>query len=195
MEIILASYNAHKAREIGEIMSPIAVRSLGDLGVRLDFDTVEDGETYKENALKKVRAAAPHLDGIIVSDDSGLEVEALGGRPGILSARYGGADISDSERCKLLLNEMKDVPDVQRAARFVCVVAVLFPDGREQIFEGECKGVIAREMCGIDGFGYDPVVFLPDRGLTIAELTAAEKNKISHRSAAFNKLKSFLLSK
>ena len=192
MEIILASYNEHKAREIGEIMAPIAVRSLGGLGVSMDFDSVEDGGTYAENALKKARAAALRVKGIIVSDDSGLEVEALCGRPGLYSARYGGADITDSERCRLLLEQMKDVPDGRRAARFVCVVAALFPDGREELFEGECAGLIAREPRGADGFGYDPVMYLPERGLTIAELTPAEKNRISHRSAAFNKLKLFL---
>ncbi len=193
MEIILASYNAHKAREIGAIMSPIVVKSLGELGVEMDFDAVEDGETYSENALKKVHAAAAHVKGIIVSDDSGLEVAALDGRPGLLSARYGGADITDQERCGLLLDEMKTVPDGKRAARFVCIVAALFPDGREELFEGELAGVITREIRGGSGFGYDPVIFLPERGVTVAELAPGEKNKISHRSTAFGKLKQYLL--
>ncbi|MFA6447923.1 MAG: RdgB/HAM1 family non-canonical purine NTP pyrophosphatase [bacterium] len=195
MEIILASFNAHKAREVGEIMAPVAVKSLKEFGVAIDFDAVEDGETYEENAFKKARAAAAHVAGIIAADDSGLEVDALDGRPGLLSARYGGAEISDFERCRLLLEEMKDVPDGRRGARFVCKVAVLFSDGRETLYEGECRGIITRELRGSGGFGYDPVLFLPDRGLTVADLSAEEKNEISHRAIAFRALRSDLMNK
>ena len=193
MEIILASYNAHKAREIGEIMSPVRVKSLAEFGVELDFDAIEDGATYEENAIKKARAASARVKGIVAADDSGLEVESLGGRPGLLSARYGGAEIPDADRCRLLLDEMKDMPDGRRGARFVCVVAALFPDGREAIFTGECRGVIIREMRGGRGFGYDPVMFLPGRGLTVAELSPEEKNRISHRAIAFKALRDSLL--
>ncbi len=193
MEIILASFNENKAREIGGIMSPIAVRTLGEFGVGIDFDAVEDGTTYEENAFKKVRAAAAHVNGIIAADDSGLEVYALGGRPGLLSARYGGAETSDADRCRILLEEMKDIPDDNRGARFVCVVAVLFPDGRESVFTGECRGVITREVRGAGGFGYDPVMLLPERGLTVAEIASAEKNRISHRAIAFRAFRDSLM--
>jgi XTP/dITP diphosphohydrolase len=193
MEIILASFNRHKAREVGEIMAPVGVKSLVEFGIEIDFDAVEDGATYEENAFKKVQAAAVYTKGIIAADDSGLEVAALGGRPGLLSARYGGAEIPDSDRCKLLLEEMKHVPDEQRGARFVCKVAVIFPDGREALYTGECRGVIIRELRGAGGFGYDPVLFLPERGVTVAELTPEEKNKISHRAIAFRALRDDLL--
>jgi len=193
MEIILASFNEHKAREVGRIMAPVAVKALGEFGVVMDFDAVEDGATYEENAFKKVRAAAAHVNGIIAADDSGLEVDALGGRPGLLSARYGGAEISDADRCRVLLDEMKDVPDDKRGARFVCIVAVLFPDGREAVFTGECRGVIIRELRGSSGFGYDPVMLLPERGVTVAEISPDEKNRISHRAIAFRALRDALL--
>lgn len=193
MEIILASFNKHKALEIGAIAAPVAVRSLGEFGVEIDFDAVEDGATYEENAFKKVRAAAARVSGLIAADDSGLEVAALGGRPGILSARYGGAEIPDADRCRLLLEEMKDVPDGDRAARFVCVVAVRHPDGSEQIFTGELRGIITRELRGQGGFGYDPVVYIPELGRTVAELTPDEKNRISHRAKAFAALRDSLL--
>ena len=193
-EIILASYNRNKAREIEKIMAPIRVTCLADLGVDMDFDAVEDGETYRENASKKVRAAAAHVDGIIVADDSGLEVMALDGRPGVHSARYGGSDIDDAARCHVLLDELENTPGDQRAARFVCVVAVRFPDGTEKFFEGELPGVIDFEPHGNNGFGYDPVMLLPDRGLTVAQIPAEDKNSISHRANAFRLLKDFLVS-
>jgi XTP/dITP diphosphohydrolase len=192
-EIILASFNKNKAFEIGKIMLPVRVRCLADFGVDIDFDAVEDGETYKENALKKMLAAAARVDGIIAADDSGLEVEALGGRPGLLSARYGGADISDMRRCMLLLDEMKNIPEGQRRAKFICIVAARFPDGSHRFFDGELPGTITFEPRGASGFGYDPVVFLPDRGLTVAQLEYEEKNRISHRAQAFLKLRKELI--
>lgn len=192
-EIILASFNTNKAREIESIMSPVKVRCCADLGVDVDFDAVEDGDTYHENAKKKVEAVAALAGGVIVADDSGLEVDALGGRPGVLSARYGGAEISDPERYALLLDELRDVPGERRGARFVCVVAARFPGGEMQYFEGELRGVIASEPHGSNGFGYDPVVFLPGRGLTVAQIPASEKNQISHRAEAFRKLRAVLL--
>lgn len=192
-EIILASFNTNKAREIEAIMSPVRVRCCADLGIDLDFDAVEDGVTYQENAQKKVEAVAALVNGVIVADDSGLEVEALDGGPGVLSARYGGAEISDPERCNLLLGELCDMPESRRGARFVCVVAARFPDGDTKYFEGELRGVIAAEPHGQNGFGYDPVMFLPGRGLTVAQIPAGEKNQISHRAEAFRKLRAALL--
>jgi XTP/dITP diphosphohydrolase len=193
MEIILASFNRHKAREIGAIMAPVGVRSLGEFGIEIDFDAVEDGSTFEENAFKKVRAAAARVSGIIAADDSGLEVEALGGRPGILSARYGGAEIPDAERCRLLIEELKDVPDAARGARFTCVVAVRYPGGREETFTGELRGMITRKLRGAGGFGYDPVMFVPELGRTVAELAPDEKNSISHRAKAFAALRGSML--
>ena len=191
MEIILASFNRGKAREIEKIVSPIAARSLADFGLSIDFDSIENAGTYEGNALIKARAAAEHVSGIIVADDSGLEVDAIGGRPGVLSARYGGADISDAKRYEFLLDEMLGVPEEKRTARFVCCVAARFEDGSERIFTGKLEGRIHTEPLGSDGFGYDPVFLLPG-GLTVAQLTPEEKNRISHRAAAFSALKSFL---
>ncbi len=195
MEIILATFNDNKAREIAAIMAPIEVKSLKEFGVIIDFDAVEDGETYRENAFKKVRAAAGEVEGIIVADDSGLEVDALGGGPGVHSARYAGEGAAASDLYTKLLGELEDVPEAERGARFVCVVAVRYPDGSEESVEGECRGVITREPRGGGGFGYDPVFYLPERGLTMAEITAEEKNSISHRANAFRALKKMLLEK
>jgi len=193
MEIILASFNRNKAREIEKIVAPVAVRSLADFGVELDFDALETADTYEGNALIKVRAAAEHVKGIIVADDSGLEVDALGGRPGVHSARYGGAEIPDRDRCKVLLDEMKDIPSGRRAARFVCCVALRLEDGSEKFFRGALEGSIHTEVIGESGFGYDPVFLLPDSGLTVAQISSAEKNSISHRAKAFQALRDYLL--
>lgn len=193
MEIILASFNRDKAKEIEKIVAPIKVKCLADMGVSIDFDEIETGSTFEENALIKARAAAEIADGISVADDSGLEVEALGGRPGILSARYGGAAAGYAQKCELMLDEMKNVPREKRSARFVCVVAARFPEGNEKIFEGECRGAIHTEPLGASGFGFDPVFFLPQLGKTMAQISLDEKNLISHRAAAFRKLKEFLL--
>ena len=193
MEIILASFNKNKAREIESIMAPVRVKCLADFGVEIDFDAVEDADTYRENAVKKVRAAAAHVSGILCADDSGLEVDALHGGPGVFSARYGGPGLDDALRYTKLLEDMRGVPEQNRGARFVCVVAARFADGREMFFEGELRGVIAKAPRGASGFGYDPVMFLPDRGKTVAEISADEKNQISHRPLAFCKFRDHLL--
>ncbi len=193
MEFILASFNENKAREISRIAAPVSAVSLSSLGVTLDFDAIENGSTYEENAFKKAAAAAEHVSGIIAADDSGLEVEALGGAPGLISARYGGSGLTDEQRCLRLLEEMRDIPDHARAARFVCVVAVIFPDGSRRVFTGEQRGVITRELRGSLGFGYDPVLFIPELGRTVAELDSDTKNRVSHRAIAFSEFKEFLL--
>lgn len=192
MEIILASFNRDKAREIEKIVSPIRVLCLADFGIELDFDAIETGETYQENALIKARAAAALVKGIIVADDSGLDVDALGGRPGIHSARYGGAGSGYAKQCDLLLEEMKEIPAGRRGARFVCVAAAITPDGAERVFRGECEGEIHFEAAGSSGFGFDPVFYLPERNLTMAQISPDEKNAVSHRAEAFRKLKGFL---
>ena len=192
-EIILASFNKNKAREIDKIMDPVRVKCLADLGVDIDFDAVEDADTYRENAIKKVRAACAYVSGIVCADDSGLEVAALDGRPGVHSARYGGPGLDDAMRYTKLLEDLAGVPASRRSARFVCVVAVQHPDGREEFFEGEMRGVIAEAPRGASGFGYDLVMFLPELGRTVAEISAEEKNRISHRAAAFRAFRQSLL--
>lgn len=193
MKIILATYNEGKAREIGEILAPIEVVGLRSLGVEIDFDAVEDGDSYEENAMKKARAAAERVSGIVVSDDSGIEADALDGRPGTHAARYGGPGATDSDRCRKMLDEMRDAPDGKRTARYVCVVAARFPDGTEKYFRAECEGEIGRAEQGTGGFGYDPIFMLPGRGVSIAEISIEEKNRISHRGKAFAALKKMLL--
>lgn len=193
MQIILASNNANKAEEIRRITAPVEVVTLAELGLNVPFDAVEDGATYEENALKKVRVVGDRANGIVVADDSGLEVDALGGRPGIHSARYGGPGLNDRLRCEYLLHEMEMDQCATRAARFICVVAARFPDGTEKIFRGVLEGEITRDIRGESGFGYDPVFLLLEEYLTLAQIGPKEKNRISHRAIAFGLLKDFLL--
>jgi XTP/dITP diphosphohydrolase len=162
----------------------------------LDFesppDILEDGETFRDNALKKARGICLFSSMPSLADDSGLVIDALGGAPGVYSARYGGEKLTDFDRNILVLSKMKDVPGGKRTARFVCVIAAAFPDGTELISEGSCEGVIAEGMRGDYGFGYDPVFYLPERGKTMAELPLSEKNRISHRAAALESARSML---
>ena len=192
--IVVATGNAHKVREIGEIVAEtkfsVPMVSMKEAGIEADI--VEDGETFEENALCKVRAVRRALDArgegadtVVLADDSGLVIDVLGGEPGIHSARYLGEETPHAEKNKDILRRMKDVPEEKRAARFVCAVALSFPDGEEKTVRGVMEGRIAHETKGANGFGYDPVFFLPERNCTSAELAPEEKNRISHRGQAF----------
>ena len=194
MEIILATNNKGKVREMKEIMegTGIEVFSLKDKGVEIEVE--EDGTTFEENALKKAKEVAEATGMIAVSDDSGLEVYALNMRPGIYSARYAGENATSQERNMKLLDEMKDVPDDKRGARFVSAVAIVFPNGKSEIFRGEVEGTILREEKGEGGFGYDPLFFYEPFNKTLAEVSLDEKDKVSHRGVAVKKLKEYLLS-
>ena len=152
-----------------------------DAGV--DVEVEETGTTFAENSLLKAQAVFDATGLATVADDSGLMVDALGGAPGVYSARYGGLH-TDAERIALLLENMKDVPDEKRTAQFVCAVTCLLPDGRKIAVQGVCPGVILRAPRGEGGFGYDPVFYLPEFGKTFAELAGEEKNRISHRGRA-----------
>ena len=173
---------------------------LKDLGVRVrslgEFDgapeVVEDGSTYEENALKKARSAAAFTGKPSLADDTGLEVEALDGRPGIHAARFAGEQCSFRDNITKLLTVLKGVPRERRGARFVCVLAFVAPDGREDLVRGELDGRITEEPAGIGGFGYDPVFFSPEAGKTLAELSPEEKNRISHRRRAVNRARVLL---
>jgi len=188
MTIVCATGNPGKLREIREIMGSRGynILSAGDLGVSVQPE--ETGATFEENAVIKARAmaAAAHLPSL--GDDSGLEVDALGGAPGVLSARYGGLS-SDEERNEYLLGNLSGVPASKRGARFVCCLCCAFPDGRIITARGTCGGVILSEPRGKNGFGYDPLFLLPELGKTMAELDAREKNSVSHRARA---IRSFL---
>ena len=156
-------------------------------------EIVEDGATFLENALKKARTTA-HLTGqIALADDSGLEVAALDGAPGIYSSRYAGEGADDGQNNRKLLNDLRGVPTAERGAVFRCVLVLCQPDGRYESFEGSWTGRITEEPAGEGGFGYDPLFFLPEQGVTVAELSPAVKNRISHRAQAFAKLRAWLL--
>jgi XTP/dITP diphosphohydrolase len=195
--LVMATRNAGKVREMAEL--------LGDLGVKLlglaDFpeipDIPEEGATFAENALAKAKTVA-RLAGLpALADDSGLEVEALGGRPGVLSARYAqdrtaGLIPTDQDNWQKLLDELREVPQEKRQARFVCEIALYFPDGRLLTARGELAGLIAFKPQGTRGFGYDPVFWVPAYEAMVAELDLATKNRISHRGQALRKLKEIL---
>ncbi len=194
MKLILATNNKNKIIEIRDKFSDVKGLELVPLGSYPDPpEIVEDGETFRDNAEKKARGIAAFTGHLSMADDSGLEIEALNGRPGVYSARYGGESATDEDRNRMVLDEMQGVPPSRRAARFVCVIAICGPDGRCVFAEGECGGRIAEEMIGARGFGYDPIFFLPDRGKTMAELPLEEKNLISHRAKALEKAREMLM--
>lgn len=183
-ELIVATRNKGKLLEIEAILRVHGLRlfALGDWpGAPV---TSETGSTFRDNAVFKAVDAARFTGRPAIADDSGLCVDALDGAPGVLSARYGGPGLDDVGRYELLLQAMRDVPGPHRGARFVCAVALAMPDGSVRTAFGELPGVIAEGPRGTGGFGYDPVLFLPDRGCTVAELPEEVKNAISHRAAA-----------
>ena len=183
MEFILATNNKKKLREMGAILEKLGVRALSLAEAGIESDAEETGTTFEENSRIKALAAMRVAKLPAIADDSGLEVDALGGEPGVYSARYGGDKCRDDvERYEYLLENMKNVPDGERQARFVSVITCVFPDGREISARGEIEGEILREPHGEGGFGYDPIFFVPDEGMTTAEMTQERKNEISHRA-------------
>ena len=190
--VLIATNNAHKRRELGQILaesrSPLV--SPADLGIVAELE--ETGTTYADNAMLKARSLAETSGMVTLADDSGLEVAALGGEPGIRSARYAGEGAPNSQRIAKLLCSLEGVPWSDRAARFVCVIAVCEPGGPTHLFQGICSGVIAFEPTGSQGFGYDPVFFMPEFGCTMAELDEAQKNLVSHRGLAGKQAAAFL---
>jgi XTP/dITP diphosphohydrolase len=192
-KLLIATNNQGKIKEFHELLTGMDVELLTPSQIGLNLDVVEDGKTYAENATKKVIAFANASGLISLADDSGLEVDALNGAPGLYSARYGSIDgnkLSDSERRKYLLSKLMDKPRPW-TARFRAVIAIA-KDNDIQLFEGICEGEIIPEERGAGGFGYDPIFFLPAPGKTMAELPAEEKNRLSHRARAAMKAKRFL---
>lgn len=183
MKVILASKNPHKLTELSAILSQHGFEIALESEYGLDIDVDETGSTFEENSLLKAEAVMKASGLPVLADDSGLMVDALDGAPGVYSARYGHKS-SDGERTEFLLENMKDVPDGKRTAKFVCVITCLWPDGRKIVARGECPGVITHEVHGENGFGYDPVFYLPELGMTYAELPSEQKNAISHRARA-----------
>ncbi len=188
MKLIIASNNAHKLIEIRAILGDRFSEILSMREAGIEHETVEDGQTFLENAAKKAREIAAISGCCALADDSGLCVDALGGAPGIFSARYCGVHGDDAGNNRKLLEVLRDVPDEKRGAHFTCAIVLARPDGSEVAAEGYFYGRIARGESGANGFGYDPLFYLPEYGCTSAELTPEEKNRISHRSQALHRL-------
>lgn len=187
MRAVLASHNQKKIRELRAILSGLGVEVLSQADVGVSLEPEETGSTFAENAKIKAEAVMRATGLPAIADDSGLMVDALGGAPGVYSARYGGPGLDDTGRWQLLLRNMEG--QTERTCRFVCAICCCFPDGTELTAYGECPGVVAHEAHGSGGFGYDPVFWLPQYGKTMAELTAEEKNAISHRGKALRAFK------
>ncbi len=183
-EIIFATNNQDKVREIREIFadSPVQIRTLKECGI--DVDVEENGTTFEENAKIKAEAVCRMTGAITLADDSGLEIDYLNGEPGIYSARYMGKDTSYRIKNAKLIERLDGVPDEKRTARFVCAAAAAYPDGSTDVVRGTMEGRIAYEEAGQNGFGYDPIFYLPQYGCTSAQLAPEQKNAISHRGKA-----------
>lgn len=184
MRIVFATKNAHKMEEIHMILKglPYDVISMEEAGI--DIDVVEDGTTFEENAMKKATEIMEVCGDIVLADDSGLEIDYLGKEPGIYSARYLGRDTPYPEKNQIIIDKLAGVEGDERSARFVCVIAAAFPDGRRLSVRGTIEGVIAHEIMGANGFGYDPIFFVPEVGTTTAMMAPEDKNAISHRGNA-----------
>lgn len=192
MDVVIATNSPNKVEEIREILKGSGFRILSAADVQNLPEVREDGLTFEENARKKALTIAKLTGRLTLADDSGLQVDALNKRPGVHSARYAGENATPRENNRKLLEELKDVPVKKRTARFVCVIAIARPSGKVSVVEGKCEGVIAKELRGAEGFGYDPLFIVPDHGKTFAELGSAIKNKISHRAIALEKAKEIL---
>lgn len=188
IEILFATSNAGKAKEVQAMFSnlDVDVKTLREEGI--DVAIEENGQTFAENALIKAKAIAGMTDKIVLADDSGLVVDYLNGEPGIYSARYMGEDTSYDIKNARILERMEGVPDDQRTARFVCAMAAIMPGGEVICTEGIMEGLIGYEMKGTNGFGYDPIFYLPEYGMTSSEISPEKKNEISHRGKALRKM-------
>ncbi len=190
--VVFASHNAHKRTEVWSILEPLLPGwTLGDLASASDFDVpppVEDGVTFAQNALVKARAVCAATGLPAIADDSGIAVDVMGGAPGIFSALWCGRHGDDGANVRLLLDQLIDIAQEHRGAAFVCAAVLVMPDGREVVCEGRMEGRIATAPAGVGGFGYDPIFIPVGYDVTTAEVTAAQKNAISHRGRAFTAL-------
>ena len=191
-KLIFATGNEGKMREIREILGRdgLTILSQKEAGIRTDAE--ENGTTFEENALIKARAVAEQTDALVLADDSGLEIDYLGGEPGVYSARYLGEDTSYEIKNQKILDRLAGVPEEKRTARFVCVIAAVLPDGRTFTTRGTIEGIIGYESRGEGGFGYDPIFFVPEYHCSTAEITMDQKNEISHRGKALRAMKEIL---
>lgn len=190
--IVFATGNAGKLREIKDIMADMDVEILSMKEAGIETDIVEDGTTFEENAIIKAKAIAAHTDAIVLADDSGLEVDYLGKEPGVYSARYMGEDTSYEIKNQAILDRLAGVKKAERTARFVCAIAAVLPDKEVLVTRETIEGYIGENPAGANGFGYDPIFYVDEYGCSTAELSEAEKNKISHRGKALRAMKSLL---
>ncbi len=198
MKIVFATGNKNKMKEIRKILGGLGMEILSMAEAGVDGDVEENGSSFAENSMIKARAVAEELkakgenDCIVLADDSGLEVDYLNGEPGIYSARYMGHDTPYSEKNAAIIARLEGVPDEDRSARFVCAISAVLPDGKELSTLGKMEGRIGYEIAGQNGFGYDPIFFLPEYGKTSAEISEDEKNAISHRGKALRSMAELL---
>ncbi len=188
-KIIFATGNSGKMREIRDILKDMDLEIFSMKEAGIDIDIEEDGSTFEENAVIKAKAVAVHTDAIVLADDSGLEIDYLNKEPGIYSARYLGEDTSFSDKSKNLIERLEGVPDEKRTARFVCAIAAVMPDGEIITTLGTIEGRIGYQEEGENGFGYDPIFYVPEYGCTTAQLSEEQKNRISHRCRALEAMK------
>lgn len=198
-KIIFATGNAHKMVEIRMILADLGMEILSQKEAGIFADVVEDGTTFEENAvikateIAKVAHTMPGFEeAIVLADDSGLEVDYLNKEPGIYSARYMGEDTSYDIKNQAIIDRLAGVPDEKRTARFVCAIAAAFPDGTSEVVRGTMEGIIGYEIAGENGFGYDPIFFLPEYGCTSAEISPEKKNELSHRGEGLRKIRVIL---
>lgn len=191
-EVLIATNNVGKAKDFEKLFKPLGIKVLTLNDIEGDIDVEETGDTFEANAILKAETVARLLGKIVIADDSGLEIDALDGAPGVYSARYAGAEKNDDANIEKALNELEKASVGNRSARFRCVLAVAGPGLTTETFSGSCEGLIHPERRGSNGFGYDPIFFVPALNRTMAELSAEEKNEISHRGAALAQLKSRL---
>jgi XTP/dITP diphosphohydrolase len=185
--LLVATGNPGKLREFAAALGEAGVEVVGMDALSDRSEVEESGATFEENARRKAEAYSLRTDLPVLADDSGLDVDALGGRPGVMSARLGGPAMSDAARCRAVLKGLVDVPDAERTARFRCVIALARRGRTLATYEGVVEGLILREMRGAGGFGYDPIFFHPPSGKTFAEMSVEEKQRLSHRGAALRK--------
>ncbi|MFD1206554.1 XTP/dITP diphosphatase [Sporosarcina contaminans] len=191
-EVLIATNNAGKAKDFEALFKPFGIRVLTLKDLEEEIDVEETGTTFEENAILKAETVAKQLDKLVIADDSGLEIDALSGAPGVYSARYAGLEKNDDANIDKALKELQGVAEADRTARFRCVLAVAGPGVETVTFSGSCEGLILEERRGTNGFGYDPIFYLPEKRCSMAELSPEEKGEISHRGAALDKLKEHL---
>lgn len=188
-KIIFATGNEGKMKEIRLLLDDLGIEILSLKEAEIDLDIQEDGETFEENAVIKAKAVMNETGTLVLADDSGLEIDYLNGEPGVYSARYLGEDTSYRIKNQNLIDRLEGVPEEKRTARFVCIIAAVFPDGKILTTKGTIEGIIGYEERGEGGFGYDPIFWLPEYGCSTAELSMEKKNELSHRGKALRAMK------